>query len=341
MNEPGSLSSILELCIYVDKTAAEIYARLAASAKTDALKRFWENMAEQASLHLDYWQNLYTHAGKEELSQIFDDPQRVYQELFTRARQINKLTETGAADLSLGETFALAYRLEALKLHPAFRTLLQHFYPLLGNSPEQEEQESAVKRFREAINKSGAVTPELELIGETLENLWEQNKILSRLATIDRLTTLLNRRGFFIMARQAVFLAKRNHTPVAVLVADINNLSAINAQFGNNRGDEIIKVVAGQFQSRLRGSDLLARFSGDEFIALLPDTDQQGAVIAANKLQEDLAGIRPGGLEITVRVGIADGYIMGDVERELGALIRRAENQLYLAGRKARPPAPS
>ena len=335
MGNPEKLSSILDLCVDIDKTAIEIYSSLSDYAENDALRGFWGKMVTEGQSHLEYWQRLKTLPEFDELPDAFDDPDTIIHELDKRAGQIHTLQEQWEKDQTVSSAFVIAYRLESYKLHPAMRTLFQYFRPITdGMVPAEESSkldETNISAFIEALHKYGEVTPELELIGETLQRLWDQNKALSEQSMVDPLSGLLNRRGFFTMARQMAHLSKRNETPISVVLLEMDNFKAINDLHGTQKGDDILKEIASMLQSTLRQSDLIARYGGDEFILLLPITTRGGGSTVAEKLRAMIAKARPAGVPMTVSIGGADDIMKDKVEQELQNLIRYAEGNLIVA----------
>jgi len=336
MSESTQLSNILDLCIQIDQVAVEIYTSLSASAGSDALKGFWEKMGVDGKSHLEYWKQLKTLASYDDLPQAFHDPEDVFTDLVERLTRIQELRDQWKKDKTISSAFVIAYRLETTKLHPAFRTLFQFYRPFTdGTSPEENEfNETNINAFVEALQKYGEVTPELELVGETLQHLWNQNKLLSQQAMIDPLSNLLNRRGFFMLAHQIAHLSKRNRIPIAVLLVEVNGLKAINELHGLQKGDEVLKAVAGSLQSTLRQSDLIARYGGNRFIILLPDTSKQGSTIVAEKLRKTVFSTRPMGITVTVRIGVSEDVMKDDIKQSLSELIHRAEGNYSVAKTK-------
>jgi diguanylate cyclase (GGDEF)-like protein len=333
MSDSEKLSSILDLCIEIDQTAVELYTSLSAFAGNEALKGFWDKMAAEGVSHLEYWQKLKTLATYDELPEAFDKPDQIIRELQERAGQIQALREQWEQDKTVSSAFVIAYRLESYKLHPALRTLYQYFRPITdGKLPEDKElDETNITAFVTALRKYGKTTPELELVGETLQRLWDQNKILSEQALIDPLSNLLNRRGFFMMAQQMAHLSKRDHIPIAVLLVEIDSFKTINELHGPQKGDEIIKAVGEKLKSTLRRSDLIARYGGDEFIVLLPNTTEEGGVAVAEKLRNAIQKARPMGVMVSVSIGVAEDTMKEDIEQEFPMLIRYAEGNLIIA----------
>jgi len=334
MSNSQKLSSILDLCVDIDKTASEIYGSLSEYADSEALKSFWNKMVSEGQSRLEYWQRLKSLADVDELPDAFEDPESVSKELKERVQKIHSLQQQWEEDQTVGSAFVIAYRLESYKLHPAMRTLVQYFRPITdGTVPEdvKELDETNIDALIEALHKYGEVTPELELVGETLQRLWDQNKILSEQSMVDTLTGLLNRRGFFSMAQQTAQWSRRHKTPIVVLLVEIDNFKAINDLHGTQKGDDILKEIAATLQSTLRQSDLVARYGGDEFIALLPNTSKEGGEAVAEKLRSTISKARPAGVPMTVSVGGAEDVMKEDTEQEFPMLIRYAEGNLIVA----------
>src|SRR5206468_11452242 len=116
---------------------------------------------------------------------------------------------------------------------------------------------------------------------------------LHALALIDELTGLHNRRGFTLFAEQELARARRHgHVPVLVF-ADLDDLKGINDVHGHAAGDAAIRLVASAFKSILRETDIVARWSGDEFVALLSDGDLGAAQNISQRLEAAIAALTP------------------------------------------------
>ena len=105
-----------------------------------------------------------------------------------------------------------------------------------------------------------------------------------RMATIDDLTGIANRRGFMTMAQHALQCCQRQHAPVCLAFLDLNKFKYINDNYGHAEGDTALKFFADQLRRHFRESDLCARLGGDEFVVLLTNTD----IARANELTRRL-----------------------------------------------------
>jgi two-component system, cell cycle response regulator len=187
----------------------------------------------------------------------------------------------------------------------------------------------------------------LELsLDERSRELLEVNRQLSELAARDGLTGLYNHRYFHERAFQEVSRAQRYGSPVSLLFMDIDNFKHYNDSHGHPQGDELLKQVAKllsrqsvseEFRVRLRDSDLVARYGGEEFVVLLPETPKSGALIAAERLREAIAGFdfRAGtsASRVTVSFGVAT---FPDDASSKDALVVSADQALYEAKRSGR-----
>jgi diguanylate cyclase (GGDEF)-like protein len=157
---------------------------------------------------------------------------------------------------------------------------------------------------------------------------------MARLAITDELTGLYNRRHFSNRLRDEITRAKRYEQPFSLLFLDLDNFKRINDAYGHVLGDRILSDLGRLLQKWARGSDLLARFGGEEFIAFLPMADSQQALAAAERLRATVEGHSfPRRKRLTVSVGVAtypeDGETMED-------LVKQADEALYRAKKLGR-----
>jgi diguanylate cyclase (GGDEF)-like protein len=148
----------------------------------------------------------------------------------------------------------------------------------------------------------------------TEEELARRQDELAFMATHDQLTGLPNRTLIVDRGEQMLGRARRLQTSVAVLVIDLDNLTAINDTLGHAAGDELLQAIAARLDGVVRGSDALGRIGGDEFVVLAEEVSRDGgAELIVERLQEALkapfviSGSEHGALTVTASIGVATG----------------------------------
>jgi diguanylate cyclase len=153
---------------------------------------------------------------------------------------------------------------------------------------------------------------------------------LRRQALSDHKTGLLNSRGIDQPARAEFARSQRLGRPMSVLLCDVDDLREINNRLGHLEGDAVLTLVAAAFRAELRAYDLCARFGGDEFLVVLPETDEEEAVTVAGRiqawLQQNPLPTRDGTLAIGVSIGVGS---LQDGEPEIGTMLARADAAMY------------
>ena len=179
-------------------------------------------------------------------------------------------------------------------------------------------------------------------------HLKQVERELRRLATIDELTELANRRAFFDHGRRLLERAQRNGRPMALLLFDLDHFKQINDAFGHAAGDLVLRRVAATCRELLRSEDLVARLGGEEFAVLLHDAEAQEAERVAERLRAAITGLaidhEGRRIGVTISLGIA---LPGPGCETLEACLAAADRALYRAKRSGRnrlclaPPAQS
>jgi len=175
---------------------------------------------------------------------------------------------------------------------------------------------------------------ELQLKNAQLQESLEK---LRTMATTDSLTGLANRRHFAEVLERSFSEAGRYGFDLTCCMCDLDDYKDINDTLGHLFGDRILEITAGVIRSSLRGSDIAARYGGDEFVLLLPHTSLDRALAVAQRIQEQLNletsrcdGLRQG---VTLSVGVAS--LTSDRPETSEALLTMADRALYAA--KAMP----
>lgn len=191
------------------------------------------------------------------------------------------------------------------------------------NIDDRKRREQEIADINQQLRAQNAL---LQQLNETLEDL----------ASKDSLTGLCNRRTLMQLGDAECRRAERFGHPLSVLVVDIDFFKSVNDAWGHLVGDRMLCAVAQVFQARKRaGGDIVARFGGEEFVIVLPETDGPSAVKAAESFRREVAamgmpvndqGLR---LSVTVSVGVATGLPGKPLNFE--ALVNRADHALYQA----------
>ncbi len=159
-------------------------------------------------------------------------------------------------------------------------------------------------------------------------------------ATVDTLTNIGNRRSLFTQLDIILKLSQRNCRPLSVLMADIDGFKEYNDKFGHPAGDSALKEVAQTIKDVNRDADYVARYGGEEFVILLPDTDDKGALLAAEKIRIAVESISVLERKVTVSVGAAtltsNKHESFKVQHMTELLIKQADEALYHSKRNGR-----
>ncbi len=158
---------------------------------------------------------------------------------------------------------------------------------------------------------------------------------LLRLARVDALTGLANRTHFQERASAELARARREGRPVTVMLADVDDFKRVNDTHGHQAGDRVLAAVARAMGEALREHDVLARWGGEEFMALLPATDGEIARAVAERVRQTVASLRvPLGeqtLLVTLSFGLAEVH-----DGDLQSATLRADGALYASKRGGR-----
>jgi diguanylate cyclase (GGDEF)-like protein len=173
------------------------------------------------------------------------------------------------------------------------------------------------------------------MLARRLENAFEK---LAHISKTDQLTSLANRRHFEEVLSCFYHQARRYNRPMSLLVMDVDFFKAVNDSGGHQAGDNVLKQVAGALEEACRQADLPARFGGDEFAVLLPETAAVDAEAVAERIRQaiDRLPIRVSGTEfhVTTSIGIAD-LNSGEINSPC-AMLGLADRALYAAKQNGR-----
>ncbi len=160
---------------------------------------------------------------------------------------------------------------------------------------------------------------------------------VQRQAITDTLTGLYNRRGFFELGRREVERAIRFGRPLTAVMFDIDYFKNVNDLYGHAVGDRLLINLTTRLLQELRQIDLLGRYGGDEFVALLPETDLSNAMSVAERLRKVVASTKVTGPSASVNISLSAGVAtLSNDCRDLNSLLQQADKALYEAKRQGR-----
>lgn len=160
-----------------------------------------------------------------------------------------------------------------------------------------------------------------------------QKKSFEKLAITDKLTGINNRFQFDLLFKHALSNAKRYAEPLSLLMIDIDLFKTINDRFGHDVGDKTLQHMVKTIASRLRSSDIFARWGGEEFMILLPKNEKNDAMELAESLRKSIENELFDVVEtITISIGVAV-MLPHDDEH---SLLKRSDQALYKAKNKGR-----
>jgi diguanylate cyclase (GGDEF)-like protein len=179
------------------------------------------------------------------------------------------------------------------------------------------------------------VLPWFSLVGGYITKLRTQIShaltTIERLAIIDDLTQVFNRRQMYKILEHQKAMVDRGVHPFSICIFDLDHFKIVNDTFGHSAGDIVLKTVAQETQGNLRNIDHIARYGGEEFILILTNSDKSQAVICAERIRKKVKELvfenMPSDFRISISVGVTE-YKASEVIQEA---INRADTALYRA----------
>lgn len=172
--------------------------------------------------------------------------------------------------------------------------------------------------------------------GQMLAELDAARQQMAVLAHTDVLTGLANRRSFTERLRQEQALLQRSNEPACLLMMDLDHFKRINDLHGHHVGDQALQLFADLCRSVFRASDVVGRWGGEEFLALLPATGLEQAQAVAQRVHAALAQQPLPGIEPPHRLSVSMGLTLFDPLRPLDVTLRLLDSALYTAKREGR-----
>jgi diguanylate cyclase len=199
--------------------------------------------------------------------------------------------------------------------------------------------EILVRSTREVEQTNQSLEARLRASKQEIIQLQENLEAVRNESLTDPLTGLANRKYFDQMVERAVVEAKAKNEQLSLLLTDIDHFKAFNDTYGHLTGDQVLRLVAQAVKQNVKGQDIAARYSGEEFVIILPKTPLQQALTVADHIRRAVASkelIKRSTGENLGRVTISVGVAMLHRDDAVRSLIERADACLYAAKRSGR-----
>ncbi|MRS03979.1 diguanylate cyclase, partial [bacterium] len=175
----------------------------------------------------------------------------------------------------------------------------------------------------------------LQQFANIISNAIERSRLLRILedrAIRDELTGVLNRRGFLQIANSELVRSRRYHHPIGMILLDMDHLKRINDTYGHAAGDLALQEISKFCIKNTREIDVIGRWGGDEFVILLPESDEASTLHAATRLQQSISEHTIQILGQEIQLSISAGVALADKEiSTIDELFKNADSALYLA----------
>lgn len=237
----------------------------------------------------------------------------------------------------------------AYKKNGDFQQALEHYeqFHLIKEQVFNEQADIRLKSLETAhrVEQAQKEAEIYRLRNQALQSEIEERKVAQaqaeHIATIDPLTGLYNRRHFFHLAEHAFTKALYDISPLCVLMFDIDHFKQVNDTYGHLIGDQVLIAVSLIIRNGLRVSDILGRYGGEEFSAILPETTLEQGHLVAEHIRQTIEGTpietEKGPISVTISGGVGKIFVDDSFSTlTLNVLIDRADQALYKAKQTGR-----
>ncbi|MCP4115914.1 MAG: GGDEF domain-containing protein [Desulfobacteraceae bacterium] len=180
------------------------------------------------------------------------------------------------------------------------------------------------------------------LVSRVARRLSDAYHIIEKLSITDELTQIYNRRYFYSRLEEEIQRAARYLHPLSLLLLDIDHFKKVNDVHGHQVGDDVLIGIASIIKSNTRAVDIVGRYGGEEFVVILPETDEKGASVIAEKLRKlierhefDISDEKK--INVTSSFGVSSlNMLAEDIPDKSRHIIKLADDALYTAKESGR-----
>ncbi|MDK2981416.1 MAG: hypothetical protein PWQ55_1763 [Chloroflexota bacterium] len=287
--------------------------------------------------HISYYENLYNHkiyiVDQQGVIQIDSDRDRIETQNIT---ELPGIRDVSAKLLSASDGARVAEYDDGNGLRTAYSRYIPEFgWYLIVEKDQGASLAEAQRSMARNIIVGGVIAFLISLVINDIMKRYNQE--LEQRASLDDLTSLLNRRAFAENLAREVASMNRYAYSSAIMMIDIDEFKQINDQFGHMAGDEILVKIVDIIRKSLRSSDFMGRWGGDEFIVCLTRVDREAALQIAQRIHDEVVkhafDVKDHSIQRTVSIGIA--FMDPPVENEDDE-IRRADDALVLGKKQGK-----
>jgi len=168
------------------------------------------------------------------------------------------------------------------------------------------------------------------LVGASIGNIKLFEKI-QRQATTDGLSTLVNHKTFYEILEKELWRSRRYGGQISLIMVDVDNLKDINDAYGHRAGDKVIREISRRIKECIRQIDTAARYGGDEFAIILPNTSLNDATVAAQRMVNAVASSPTTWNKEQISLSISVGLGQYDADTNPEDITSRSDQALYIA----------